>query len=106
MLRSRSTKKRKRGPAPHRRSAQGLQAVGLVCSAACGADLIALEAAEQLGVRRRIVLPFAPPPLPQDICYVIDRPGDWGAVFDHQIATTSASGDLVVIDLERDGDRG
>jgi hypothetical protein len=32
----------------------------LVCSAACGADLIALEEAERLGLRRRIVLPFSP----------------------------------------------
>jgi hypothetical protein len=80
-----------------------LQAVGLVCSAACGADLIALAAAEQLGVRRRIVLPFAPPRFRETS--VVDRPGDWGAVFDHQIATTSASGDLVVLDLKEDNDR-
>ena len=79
-----------------------LQAVGLVCSAACGADLIALEAAEQLGVRRRIVLPFAPPRFRETS--VVDRPGDWGAVFDHQITTTSASGDLVILDLEQDYD--
>ena len=80
-----------------------LQAVGLVCSAACGADLVALEAAEQLGVRRRIVLPFAPHRFRE--ISVVDRPGDWGVVFDHQIATTNANGDLVVLDLERDDDR-
>lgn len=33
-------------------------AEALVCSAACGADLIALAEAERLGLRRRIVLPF------------------------------------------------
>ena len=33
----------------------------LVCSAACGADLIALEAAGALGLRRRVVLPSRPP---------------------------------------------
>jgi hypothetical protein len=32
----------------------------LVCSAACGADLIALEEAERLGIRRCSVLPFSP----------------------------------------------
>jgi hypothetical protein len=80
-----------------------LQAVGLVCSAACGADLIALEAAEQLGIRRRIVLPFASPRFRETS--VVDRPGDWGAQFDHQIATTSASDDLVVLDLKGDNDR-
>ncbi len=35
-------------------------AKALVSSAACGADLIALEQAERLIVRRRVVLPFAP----------------------------------------------
>src|ERR1039458_2039548 len=30
----------------------------LVCSAACGADLLALEAAGQLGWRRFVILPF------------------------------------------------
>jgi len=84
-------------------SLSDLKAVGLVCSAACGADLTALEAAEQLGVRRRIVLPFAP--LRFRETSVVDRPGDWEVVFDRQIATTSASGDLVVLDLEGDNDR-
>jgi hypothetical protein len=36
------------------------RADALVCSAACGADLIALEEVERLGVRRCIVLPFSP----------------------------------------------
>jgi hypothetical protein len=36
------------------------RAVALVCSAACGADLVALEEAERLGIRRRIILPLAP----------------------------------------------
>jgi hypothetical protein len=79
-----------------------LQAVGLVCSAACGADLVALEAAEQLGLRRRIVLPFAPVRFRETS--VVDRPGDWGPVFDRQIATAAAGGDLVVLNLEGDDD--
>jgi hypothetical protein len=36
------------------------RAVALVCSAACGADLIALGVAERFGLRRRIILPFRP----------------------------------------------
>ena len=36
------------------------RADALVCSAACGADLIALEEAERLGIRRCVVLPFSP----------------------------------------------
>src|SRR4051812_712887 len=59
----------------------------LVCSAACGTDLIALEEAERLGLRRRIVLPFSPERFRETS--VVDRPGDWGSVFDHQIATAS-----------------
>lgn len=36
------------------------RADALVRSAACGADLIALEEAERLGIRRCVVLPFSP----------------------------------------------
>jgi hypothetical protein len=80
-----------------------LQATALVCSAACGADLVGLEAAEQLGLRRRIVLPFPPP------CFrktsVVDRSEDWGPVFDHQIATAAVADDLVVLNLEGEEDQ-
>ena len=31
----------------------------VVCSAACGADILALEGAAQLGLGRRVVLPFS-----------------------------------------------
>ena len=58
-------------------------AKALVCSAACGANLIALEAAGELGIRRRIVLPFEPARFRETS--VIDRPGDWGPAFDRII---------------------
>lgn len=74
----------------------GEGAVTLVCSAACGADLVALEEAERLGLRRRIVLPFAPERFRGTS--VVDRPGDWGAIFDRLVAAASAAGDLVVLD--------
>src|SRR5581483_7775479 len=61
-----------------------VRAVALVCSAACGADLVALKEAEQLGLRRRIVLPFAKDKFRETS--VIDRPGDWGRIYDGQIA--------------------
>ena len=32
----------------------------VVCSAACGSDLLALDTASVMGIRTRIVLPFAP----------------------------------------------
>jgi len=70
-------------------------AEALVCSAACGADLVALEEAERLGLRRRIVLPFPS----KRFCEtsVTDRPGDWGPVFDRLVAEAEATGDLVIL---------
>jgi hypothetical protein len=77
-------------------------ATALICSAACGADLVALEEAQRLGIRRRIVLPF---PLERfRETSVIDRPGDWGPVFDRLVAAAKAAdNDLVVLD-SGDGD--
>jgi hypothetical protein len=69
------------------------QAQAVVCSAACGADLLALEAAGALGIRRRIVLPCA-----RDLfraTSVVDRPGDWGGKFDQILDAVEAMGDLV-----------
>lgn len=67
----------------------------LVCSAACGADLIALDVAITAGVRCRIVLPY--PPLAFRNTSVIDRPGDWGPLYDQIISTVDAAGDLVIL---------
>jgi hypothetical protein len=74
----------------------------LVCSAACGADLVALEEAERLGLRRRIVLPF--PPKRFRKTSVVDRPGDWGPVFDRLISAAERAGDLVVLSAETGND--
>jgi predicted acylesterase/phospholipase RssA len=74
----------------------------LVCSAACGADLVALEEAERLGLRRRIVLPF--PPERFRNTSVVDRPGNWGPVFDRMVAAAQARGDLVVLPAEAGDD--
>lgn len=71
------------------------RAEALVCSGACGADLIALEEADRLGLRRIVVLPFAPGRFRETS--VIDRPGDWGPRFDRVIADVGAAGDLVVL---------
>jgi hypothetical protein len=72
------------------------QAVALVCSAACGADLLALDAAEALGIRRRVVLPFAPARFRGTS--VVDRPGDWGPLYDHIVEAACRVGDLVVLE--------
>jgi predicted acylesterase/phospholipase RssA len=92
-------------PTVRRRLAQLLgdeRAISLVCSAACGADLVALEEAECLGVRRRIVLPFPPERFRETS--VIDRPGNWGPLFDRLIAAAAAAGDLVVLSDQACGD--
>src|SRR5438552_4042532 len=57
-----------------------LRPAALVCSAACGADLLALEAAAALNIPARIVLPFEPGRFRTSS--VVDRPGDWGPRFD------------------------
>jgi|ERR1039458_2460443 hypothetical protein len=66
----------------------------LVCSAACGADLLALEAAGQLGWRRFVILPFDRARF-RDTS-VMDRPGDWGALYDRILDEVDSAGDLLV----------
>jgi hypothetical protein len=74
----------------------------LVCSAACGADLIALDVAGALGFRRRVVLPFAPERFRETS--VTDRPGDWGPLFDRIIGEVQAAGDVVMLGLDEGDD--
>jgi hypothetical protein len=52
----------------------------VVCSGACGADILALEAAAQLGLGRRLVLPFGRQKF--RATSVADRGEDWGRRFD------------------------
>ena len=77
-------------------------AEALVCSAACGADLIALTEAERLGLRRRIVLPFQAKRFRETS--VTDRPGDWGPMFDRLIALAEGANDLVILSGTGDDD--
>lgn len=77
-----------------------LQAVALVCSAANGADLLALDAAGHAALRRRIVLPFDAERF--RITSVIDRPGPWGGLFDSVMQDVRERGDLVVLAGETD----
>lgn len=78
-----------------------MNATVLVCSAACGADLLALDAAGELGLRQRVILPFSPDRFRE--LSVADRPGDWGPLFDTVIERVKASSDLVVLH-DIDGD--
>jgi hypothetical protein len=83
---------------------QDFRADMLVCSAACGADLITLNEAQSLGIRRRIVLPFAPQRFRQ--VSVVDRPGNstwnWGALFDEIIRRASETNDLIIMPPKTD----
>lgn len=67
----------------------------LVCSGACGADLLALEIAGRLGIRRRLVLPFEQNQFKS--LSVVDRPGNWGPVFDHIYEELLSSSDVVTL---------
>lgn len=79
-------------------------AEALVCSGACGADLLALEAAGALGMRRRLVLPFDR--VRFRATSVTDRADDltdWGALFDEVLGAVPPS-DVVELDGEATGD--
>ena len=67
----------------------------LVSSAACGADLLALSEAGNLGLRRRVVLPFDREKF--RTTSVTDRQGEWGPLYDTLLNEVEKSGDLVVI---------
>jgi hypothetical protein len=72
----------------------------LVCSAACGADILALEAAATCGISATIVLPFSPVAFRK--VSVADRPGDWGPRFDRLIARARADNMLIELGLSLD----
>lgn len=79
------------------------RAQALVSSAACGADLLALEAAGALRLRRVVVLPFSADRFRVES--VTDRPGGeerWGKAFDQVLLEVAAS-DVIVLDDARHG---
>jgi hypothetical protein len=76
--------------------------LAIVSSAACGADLLALEEAGKLGIRRRVVLPFAVAEFRKTS--VTDRPGDWGAIYDQVVSEVSAASDLLIVSPDARGD--
>jgi len=62
----------------------------VVSSAACGADLLAREAAESRGIESLIILPYAAAKFRETS--VVDRPGAdyWGSLFDRIVANGPA----------------
>jgi len=75
-------------------------ATALVSAAACGADILALEVAGELGIRRRIILPYDKKSFRASS--VADRPGDWGERFDRIVAEVEPHGDLVEYFYDKD----
>ena len=73
----------------------------VVCSAACGADILALESAAQLGLSRRVVLPFSREQFRSTS--VADRGEDWGRRFD-TILQQLQSKDIVELNLQSGND--
>ena len=83
------------------RTLKNTSALLVVCSAACGADLLALDIASVMGIRARIVLPFAPDVFRETS--VVDRPHPayWGNLYDRLIAAARERDDLIVLDGDR-----
>lgn len=73
----------------------------LVSSAACGADLLALKVARETGVQRRVILPA--PVAEFRETSVIDRPGDWGPLYDRVIAEVQRDQALIILDKKTAG---
>jgi len=67
----------------------------LVSSAACGADLLGLEVASQLGIRRIVVLPHDVAMFREQS--VADRGADWGPRFDRVIRELEDHRDLRIL---------
>ena len=66
----------------------------IVCSAACGADLLALREAGSLGIKRKVVLPYDRELFKKTS--VLDRPGDW-RFYDGTIDQVAANQDLITL---------
>ena len=70
------------------------ECTALFCAAACGVDLLALDLAAELEIPAWIVLPFAAERFRETS--VVDRPGDWGPIYDRLIAGAARAGRLLV----------
>jgi hypothetical protein len=76
------------------------KATTLVCAAACGSDLLALEAAGELGANRHVVLPFSREAFRR--ISVTDRPGDWGERYDGVLDEVEQRGQLILLGCSED----
>jgi hypothetical protein len=78
-------------------------ATAIVSSGACGTDLIALEVAAELGLRRRVILPFGRALFRETS--VTDRPGEWGGRYDAICDALAKTGDLEELGYLPEGER-
>jgi hypothetical protein len=74
----------------------------VVCSGACGVDILALEAAGELGLSRHLVLPFGRQKF--RVTSVADRGEDWGLRFD-AILQQLPGEHIVELNLEQSSDQ-
>lgn len=72
----------------------------LVSSAACGADLLAHKAAQELGIEQHIILPFEREKFRRTS--VTDRPGNWGKLFDEICDEAEREGNVIVLEDRQD----
>ena len=75
-----------------------MKVTDIISSGAAGADLIALEAAGILNIRRHLILPFARDKF-RDTS-VIDRPGEWGSIYDSIVTDLKRSNRLIVLNYQ------
>ena len=74
-----------------------LGVTALVCAAACGADLLALDAAHRSGIETYIVLPYAIDDFRHSS--VTDRGAAWGEDFDRLVGAAQASGHVRILGM-------
>ena len=79
---------------------QRLRVGRLICSAACGADQAALEAAGELGIARRVILPFAESHFRETS--VVDRGAELGPPFDRVMSELRAQNAVLTLDYAGD----
>jgi hypothetical protein len=85
-----------------RHAFEELGATVIVCSAACGADLVALEVAGAMKLRRRVVLPWDRETFRGRS--VVDRGEAWGTRYDRVMDEVDANGHLRVLSINTDDD--
>ena len=74
-------------------------ATQLVCSGACGADLVALQAADELGIIKTMILPFDADTF--RTTSVTDRPGNWGSMYDQFVTELKRSNRVIELNYDK-----